>query len=693
MAPTVRTWHRPPALRAETPESRVLQRFQRVLAQTPLTPRTQGGPGTSASASSSLPEKLQALPENVAAIQSADAEAQLTGVTWFRKQLSIERSPPIDEVIRSGVVPRLVELLATARATPQLQFEAAWALTNIASGKAEHTAQVIDNGAVPIFVQLLSSPDDNVRGQAVWALGNISGDSPQTRDLVLQSQALVPLLGQLTESSPVSILRNATWTLSNLCRGKPQPPFHMVSPALPCLARLISVVGQDEEVLTDACWALSYLSGGTNDKIQAVIDAGVVRQLVELAHRHPSPKLQTPVLRTVGNIVTGDDRQTQIAIDCGALPCLLHLLDNHKKSIRKEACWTISNITAGNKDQIQKVIDCGLVPPLVQLLATADFDIKKEAAWAISNATTCGTAEQIRYLVTQQCIQPLCGLLTMQDDRLIIVALEGIEHILKLGEEEKEKSGAEMNDYSRLVEEADGMNKLETLRSSANDDIYGRVIAILETYFGLDEESETDAAASPASAFSFTKAATSSSLPASSAAAAPAFSFASKPAAPSSAAASPAFSFAPNAAASTGAAAAGSPAFSFAKPAASSAASSPASSTTAPPAFSFANPAASTGAAASPAFSFAKPAASSGAAAASPAFSFASKPATTAAAPAPAFLFATKMPAFVAPAAAAASAKKDEDEAETGASEAPQQAESNDSQGNGQGVGSVAATR
>eukprot|EP01043_Picozoa_sp_COSAG02_P007741 COSAG02_NODE_237_length_27732_cov_9.584374_4_plen_601_part_00 len=464
----------------------MLQRFQRVLAQTPLTPRTQGGPGTSASASSSLPEKLQALPENVAAIQSADAEAQLTGVTWFRKQLSIERSAPIDEVIRSGVVPRLVELLATARATPQLQFEAAWALTNITSGTAEHTAQVINNGAVPIFVQLLSSPDDNVRGQAAWALGNISGDSPQTRDLVLQSQALVPLLGQLTESSPVSILRSATWTLSNLCRGKPQPPFHMVSPALPCLARLISVVGQDEEVLTDACWALSHLSGGTNDKIQAVIDAGVVRQLVELAHRHPSPKLQTPVLRTVGNIVTGDDRQTQIAINCGALPCLLHLLDNHNKSIRKQACWTISNITAGNKDQIQKVIDCGLVPPLVQLLATADFDIKKEAAWAISNATTGGTAEQVRYLVTQQCIQPLCGMLTMQDDQLINVALEGIENILKLGEEKK--SGAEMNDYSRLVEEADGVNKLETLRSSANDEIYGRVIKILETYFGLDEE-------------------------------------------------------------------------------------------------------------------------------------------------------------------------------------------------------------
>ena len=50
--------------------------------------------------------------------------------------------------------------------------------------------------------------------------------------------------------------------------------------------------------------------------------------------------------------------------------------------------------------------------------------MKKEAAWAISNATSGGTPEQIRYLVTQQCIRPLCDLLTVQDSRIINVALE-----------------------------------------------------------------------------------------------------------------------------------------------------------------------------------------------------------------------------------------------------------------------------
>uniref|UniRef100_A0A3Q4HXB6 Karyopherin alpha 5 (importin alpha 6) n=1 Tax=Neolamprologus brichardi TaxID=32507 RepID=A0A3Q4HXB6_NEOBR len=302
----------------------------------------------------------------------------------------------------------------------------------VVSGKTVVVVVLLYAVSVPIFIELLNSEYEDVQEQAVWALGNIAGDNAECRDYVLNC-GILPSLQQT---------HHRIFQIS--CPDHPAPILNrplvcvicQVSPCLNVLSRLL--FSSDPDVLADACWALSYLSDGPNEKIQTVIDSGVCRRLVEL-------------LISLAPLLS-----SQVILNCSALPCLLHLLSSPKESIKKEACWTVSNITAGNRAQIQNVIDANIFPVLIEILQKAEFRTRKEAAWAITNATSGGTPSQIKYLVSLNAIKPMCDLLTVMDSKIVQVSLNGLENILRLGEQEAKQNGTGINPYCALIEEAYG---------------------------------------------------------------------------------------------------------------------------------------------------------------------------------------------------------------------------------------------
>jgi len=315
-----------------------------------------------------------------------------------------------------------------------LQLECSWALTNIASGASNECQVVIDSGAVPIFLDYLNSSNDlAVVEQVAWAIGNIAGDSIESRNMLLELGTVPALIEavakyEASDNYVNSLMRNLTWSLSNIVRQK-IPNSDIVTAVLPTLTCLLML--HDNSIISDACWAFSYLT--QQGHVRPILDTGIVCQrLVELISTpYQSDKILIPAVRTIGNIVSGDESETDAIVNCNALPAMMTLLNHEKTSLRKDVCWAISNIAAGNTAQIQKIIDCqGLLNKLVSLLKTDQFEIKKECSWALSNLTTTCSPEQVSCLLKCDIIEAMVPMINTNDAKLLKVLLEGMNNIV-----------------------------------------------------------------------------------------------------------------------------------------------------------------------------------------------------------------------------------------------------------------------
>eukprot|EP01084_Bolivina_argentea_P138999 244579_1 len=427
-------------------------------------------------------------------IDSTNNKRLFKVIQLTRKLTALVEDPPLQSIIDTGMISKLVQFLQDDKnINEELQHEVAWIFTNICSGTEEQTQYVIDKGVIPLFINLIKSTSYLVQEQAIWALGNISGNNLNSRNLVLNNnilQQFVPIcknyLKLKNHKQGICVLRNVSWVVSNLCREGERPTWKYIEQIIECLFYLFKT--NDNDILSTSGSAFnrltSFISGDNDMLITTIKNMGLIQVFVDLLDNESS-KVQHCMLVIINNLLARAIMVTEHVINCGVLKKLQRLMKkNTTKSRQKHViaiCCIISNviyITADSTHGIEQVMKADIFPLLIDILQNDEEDqvilqdneeaIVEQILWTIGNSLDRGTDEQISYLVNLNVIPVICEHLnrTTSND-VVLKLLNCLENILKSGE----KNGK--NEYKNYIKKCGG---LETLQLMQSNDILSETI-------------------------------------------------------------------------------------------------------------------------------------------------------------------------------------------------------------------------
>ncbi|KAG0662834.1 Importin alpha subunit (Karyopherin alpha subunit) (Serine-rich RNA polymerase I suppressor protein) [Monosporozyma unispora] len=389
---------------------------------------------------------------------------------------------------------------------PMLQYEALWAINNLSSGSHSRVATLINNKIIQTLFNLFQKGKCDLECQEhiIWTLGNIAGDCPEYRKLLYaQDPGVINLLVEVVMSwnikeltgikIPVSLRKITSWTFSNVFKSFES--YHLSQLNTHFITVLKTLLSSDDsEVVSNICWALSYLSNKNVELANSlIINSEILPQLIHILQQHDI-NITIPGLKVLGSISSGTDAQTQSLIDNNILSVFKDLVNTFDANeyIIKQIYWIISNIVAGSSNQLKLVIQQGLIPKIVaSLKPEASYMVRKEACWVICNIISRKdlTLEIFQYMLLQRFITPLYRFIPDADPMLQNIILNTLEIIFQFGKRETENdSQLSFNMFSSFIDQSCGTDILQDIQSnSSNEELSSKAAYLLDTYFNSNE--------------------------------------------------------------------------------------------------------------------------------------------------------------------------------------------------------------
>ncbi|CAD8206275.1 unnamed protein product [Paramecium octaurelia] len=345
-----------------------------------------------------------------------------------------------------------------------IKLEAAQIISILAGGRSEITRIIMENGILQLSLSVLDGNQSELIMLIITILGKLAGESVRYRDSILQVCSMEKIISKM-DSRYKSIY---IWCLANLCIGRPSPRFDKVQAAFEIFAKVImeEFNQQNLKMINDAIWALGYMIDGEPNRIAALINSGVVPQLINLL---PMGNFVS-ILRIFECIFYGTEDQIKYLLECGFIAHIRMIVDPKSRENSGDMIQTF----AATETLFKVLSNQNFLVSLFRSLSDDNSNLRGDSLEVIGNAIQHGTNEDVNQLVKSGLIQYLLRMLEIANEKEIAPnhLKKGLEILIKIIRKGEIKvKDKKFNQYFTLFERLDGISIIQKLSSYKQDDV------------------------------------------------------------------------------------------------------------------------------------------------------------------------------------------------------------------------------
>ena len=251
----------------------------------------------------------------------------------------------------------------------------------------DNRQQLVAAGAIPVLVQLLSSPDMDVQYYCTTALSNIAVDASNRKKLAQTESRLVQSLVQLMDSGTPKVQCQAALALRNLASDEKYQLEIVRARGLPPLLRLLQ--SSYLPLILSAVACIRNISIHPMNE-SPIIDAGFLKPLVELLGSTDNEEIQCHAISTLRNLAASSDRNKQLVLEAGAVQKCKELVLHVPLAVQSEMTAAIA-VLALSDELKTALLSLGVNEVLIPLTDSESIEVQGNSAAALGNLSSKGS--------------------------------------------------------------------------------------------------------------------------------------------------------------------------------------------------------------------------------------------------------------------------------------------------------------